>query len=121
MKKNFHSGELYSNKLDHREIGKEHNLFSFHEEGPGLPFFHEKGLAIKNQLVDLWRKEHKLFGYEEIQSPLMLDKVLWQQSGHWELFKDSMYLSEVEKIDFAIYFCNDADYDYLIVLAYEVP
>lgn len=102
MKKYIQKAELCSKNYDHREIGKKQNLFSFHSEGPGLPFFHPKGVMFKNILMDFWRKEHLLAGYEEIESPMMLNKDLWVQSGHWDLFRENMYISEVDKGEFVI-------------------
>lgn len=99
MNKNIQRAELC---LDHREIGQEQDLFSFQEAGPGLPFFHPKGLILKNILIDYWRKQHQCRGYEEIESPMLLDKDLWVQSGHWDLYRENMYISEVEKRDFAV-------------------
>ena len=107
MNKNIQEAELcpknsYKNEDDHRKIGKDQNLFSFHDEGPGFPFFHPKGVVLKNLLMEHWRKEHRLNDYEEIESPMMLNKDLWIQSGHWDLFKENMYVSEVDKGEFAI-------------------
>ena len=102
MNKNIQGDSFIKNSYDHREIGKRQEIFSFHKEGPGFPFFHPNGLALKNQLVSYWRKEHQLAEYEEIESPMMLNKELWERSGHWELFKENMYISEVDKGEFAI-------------------
>lgn len=87
---------------DHRRIGKEQDLFSFVEQGPGLPFFHPKGLALKNLLMAYWRKLHEQYDYAEIQSPMLLDQSLWQQSGHWQHFRENMYVSKIEDRVFAI-------------------
>ncbi len=94
--------DIYLKDIDHRQIGKKQKLFSFHPEGPGFPVFHPGGLEIKNQLINLWRSEHRLAGYEEIESPMMLNKELWVQSGHWEFFKENMFISEVDKAEYAI-------------------
>ncbi len=107
MKNAFHQAQLCQNELyklesDHREIGKKQGLFSFHEEGAGFPFFHERGIVLKNLLIDYWRGLHKEKGYVEIESPLMLDKSLWERSGHWELYKENMYTSLVDKREYAI-------------------
>lgn len=102
MNKLIQGAELCPKKYDHREIGKKQNLFSFHEEGPGFPFFHPNGLVLKNILQDYWRREHRLADYNEIESPVMLDKKLWVKSGHWQLYKENMYVSEVDKSVFAI-------------------
>lgn len=90
------------NARDHREIGKKYELFSFHEEGPGFPFFLEKGLIIKNELMQYWKSVHAQNGYSEIESPIMLDRKLWEKSGHWDLFKENMFQSKVEGRDYAI-------------------
>lgn len=100
MKENISSEDIRLDPNDHREIGKRLDLFSFSERGPGFPFFHPKGLALRNALIDCWRVEHG--DYQEIQSPIMLDRKLWEMSGHWELYKDHMYVSEVEKHAFAL-------------------
>ena len=89
-------------KRDHRKIGKQLELFSLHEEGPGFTFFHPKGMTIINILRDFSRKVHSKNGYEEIQTPLILNKRLWEQSGHWEHFRENMYFTKVEQQDFAI-------------------
>lgn len=87
---------------DHRELGQELNYFSFHEEGPGFPFFHHKGNLLKTALIDYWRKEHYKAGYIELSSPLMLDEALWKKSGHLDYFAENMFFSSVEKHNFAI-------------------
>lgn len=102
MNKNIQEVFLCLNKKDHRDICKEQDLFSFHEEGPGFAFYRPKGLMIKHALLKLWRKEHLRAKYEEIESPMMLSKKLWEQSGHWDLYKENMYISKVDKHDFAI-------------------
>jgi len=87
---------------DHRILGKQMNLFSFSETAPGMVFWHNNGLIIKNELTEFWRKEHRKAGYEEIQTPQILDKKLWQISGHWEKYKDNIFLSEYEGRTFAV-------------------
>lgn len=89
-------------KRDHRKIGKELDLFSFHEEAPGFPFFHPKGMIIWNQLIDFWRKVHRENGYQEIKTPLILNRRLWLQSGHWEHYKENMYFTKIDEEDYAI-------------------
>lgn len=89
-------------KRDHRRLGKELDLFSLHEEGPGFPFFHPKGMIIINTLIDFWRKEHLKRGYQEIRTPIMLDKKLWERSGHWEHYRENMYFTQIENREFAI-------------------
>jgi threonyl-tRNA synthetase len=96
------SAKNLANANDHREIGKKYELFSFHEEGPGFPFFLEKGLIIKDQLMQYWKAVHAKKGYSEIESPILLDRKLWEKSGHWDLFKDNMFQSQVEGRDYAI-------------------
>ncbi|RCW61233.1 threonine--tRNA ligase [Halanaerobium sp. ST460_2HS_T2] len=83
-------------KRDHRKIGKELDLFSMQEEGRGFPFFHPKGMALRNELVDFWKEEHRKDGYEEIKTPIILDESLWHQSGHWDHYKDNMYFTEID-------------------------
>ena len=87
---------------DHRIIGKEMNLFSFSELAPGMVFWHPKGLIIRNELIDFWRKEHKKANYLEISTPMILDKKLWQISGHWEKYKENIFLTEYDKRNFAV-------------------
>lgn len=100
--------EEYSNRLeeakkrDHRKLGKELGLFALFEEGPGFPFFLPKGLILKNLLIDYWRKLHAKEGYVEISTPIMLNRQLWETSGHWEHYKDKMYTTVIDGADFAI-------------------
>ncbi|MBW2997451.1 threonine--tRNA ligase [Candidatus Woesearchaeota archaeon] len=89
-------------KRDHRKIGKEMELFSFHVESPGMPFIHAKGIIIWNELMNLWREEHRKAGYVETRTPIMLNKVLWERSGHWENYRENMYLTKVDDQDYAI-------------------
>ena len=87
---------------DHRIIGKEMNLFSFSELAPGMVFWHPKGLIIRNELINFWRKEHEKAGYKEISTPMILDKKLWQISGHWEKYRENIFLTEYDKRTFAV-------------------
>ncbi len=87
---------------DHRKIGKELGLFALMDEGPGLPFYFPKGLILKNLLIDYWRKIHSKEGYAEISTPIMLTRTLWEQSGHWEHYRDNMYTTSVDDMDYAI-------------------
>jgi threonyl-tRNA synthetase len=87
---------------DHRKLGKELDLFTFHDEAPGFPFFHPKGMAVINALLEYWRREHRAAGYEEIRTPIILDKQLWERSGHWENYRDNMYFTEIDEQDFAV-------------------
>lgn len=89
-------------KNDHRVIGQKLDLYSFHEAGPGMVFFHNKGVIIWNQLIDFWRKEHSKRGYQEVSTPIILNKNLWEISGHWDHFKDNMFFTKVEDVDFAL-------------------
>ncbi|HHY14148.1 MAG TPA: threonine--tRNA ligase, partial [Thermoanaerobacterales bacterium] len=89
-------------KRDHRKLGKELDLFSLQEEGPGFPFFHPKGMAIRNKLEEFWREEHIKAGYEEIKSPIMLHENLWKESGHWDHYRDNMYFSSIDNENYAI-------------------
>nr|MBA4405285.1 threonine--tRNA ligase [Nanoarchaeum sp.] len=89
-------------KRNHVKLGKELDLFSIHEEGPGFPFFHHKGLIIWNILIDLWRKEHDKAGYIEHKTPMILNRKLWETSGHWNYYIDNMYTLKIDKQDYAI-------------------
>ena len=89
-------------KRDHRKLGKELGLFMMREEGPGFPFFLPKGMELKNQLLDYWREIHKKAGYVEISTPIMLSRHLWETSGHWDHYKDNMYTTVIDDVDFAI-------------------
>ena len=87
---------------DHRRIGRDLDLFSFHEEGPGFPFFHAKGMRLWNAMVDYWRAEHVRAGYEEISTPVILRRELWERSGHWDNYKDNMYFTEIDEQPYAV-------------------
>jgi threonyl-tRNA synthetase len=87
---------------DHRIIGKEMDLFSFNETAPGMVFWHNDGLIIFNELINFWRKEHKKANYQEIKTPQILDKRLWQISGHWEKYKENIFLTDYENRQFAV-------------------
>ncbi len=89
-------------KRDHRVLGKQLDLFSIHEEGPGFIFFHPKGKKIINILLDFSRIVHEKNGYEEIQTPIILNRSLWEQSGHWDHYKENMYFTKVDNRDFAV-------------------
>ncbi|NLI61435.1 MAG: threonine--tRNA ligase [Clostridiales bacterium] len=89
-------------KRDHRKLGRELDLFSIHEEGPGFPFFHPKGMVIRNILEDFWRKEHVKRGYEEIKTPIILNQDLWVRSGHWDHYQENMYFTNIDDGDYAI-------------------
>jgi len=87
---------------DHRKLGRELDLFGLYDEGPGFPFFFPKGMIIRNELLAFWREEHKKAGYEEINTPLILNEELWHRSGHWDHYKDNMYLTKIDEKDYAI-------------------
>ncbi len=89
-------------KRDHRKIGKELGLFTIMDEGPGFPFFLPKGMVLKNTLIDYWREVHKRYGYVEISTPMMLNRSLWERSGHWEHYKNNMYATVIDDVDFAV-------------------
>ncbi|HSV31529.1 MAG TPA: threonine--tRNA ligase [Atribacteraceae bacterium] len=89
-------------KRDHRKLGRELGLFSLHEEGPGFPFFHPKGMVVINTLLELWRREHTRQGYLEIKTPIVLDRSLWERSGHWDHYRDNMYFTRIDNRDFAV-------------------
>ncbi|HIJ55397.1 MAG TPA: threonine--tRNA ligase [Deltaproteobacteria bacterium] len=89
-------------KRNHRKIGIALDLFSFHDEAPGMAFFHPKGMEIWNALIDFWRLEHKRDGYVEIKTPIMLQKNLWERSGHWENYRENMYTSVIDETEYAI-------------------
>jgi len=89
-------------KRDHRKLGKELKLFLLSDDGPGFPFYLPNGMIVKNELCEFWREEHKKAGYMEIQTPFMLDKKLWERSGHWQHYAENMYTSEIDEREFAI-------------------
>lgn len=89
-------------KRDHRKLGRELDLFSLQDEGPGFPFFHPKGMIIRNILEDFWRNEHKKRGYQEIKTPIILNSNLWHRSGHWDHYKENMYFTEIDEESYAV-------------------
>ena len=89
-------------KRDHRKLGKELGLFTILEEGPGFPFFLPKGMLLKNKLIDYWREVHQKAGYQEISTPIMLNRSLWERSGHWDHYRDNMYTTVIDDTDFAV-------------------
>ena len=89
-------------KRDHRKLGKELGLFMMHEAGPGFPFFLPKGMILKNTLLDYWREIHKKAGYVEISTPVILNRSLWETSGHWDHYKNNMYTTVIDGEDYAI-------------------
>ena len=89
-------------KRDHRKLGRELDLFDIYEEGPGFPFFLPKGMVLRNILEDFWRKEHEENGYQEIKTPMILNQELWHRSGHWDHYKDNMYTTKIDDMDYAV-------------------
>ena len=89
-------------KRDHRRLGKELGLFTMLDEGPGFPFFLPKGMILKNELINYWREVHTRAGYQEISTPIMLNRSLWERSGHWDHYKNNMYTTVIDDTDFAI-------------------
>jgi threonyl-tRNA synthetase len=89
-------------KRNHRRIGRALDLFSFHDEAPGMPFFHPKGMAMWNALLDYWREEHHGAGYVETKTPIMMQRFLWERSGHWDNYRENMYTSSIDDADYAI-------------------
>ncbi len=89
-------------RRDHRKLGAELDLFSIQDEGPGFVFFHPKGMLIRNELEKFWREEHSKRGYQEIRTPVILNRALWKQSGHWEHYRDNMYFTKIDGNDYAV-------------------
>ena len=89
-------------KRNHRKIGEALGLFSFHDEAPGMPFIHPRGMVVWNTLLDYWREEHRNAGYVETKTPIILKRMLWEQSGHWENYRENMYTTVVDEDEYAI-------------------
>jgi threonyl-tRNA synthetase len=89
-------------RRDHRKLGRELDLFSLLEEGPGFPFYHPKGMIIRNELENFWREIHEAAGYQEIKTPIMLNQQLWERSGHWDHYRDNMYTADIDDTPFAV-------------------
>ena len=89
-------------KRDHRRLGKELDLFALFDEGPGFPFFFPNGMVLRNELEAFWRNEHRIAGYDEIRTPLILNEELWHRSGHWDHYKDNMYFTQIDEGGYAI-------------------
>ena len=87
---------------DHRKLGRELDLFSIHDEGPGFPFFHAKGMILRNELESFWREVHTQWGYQEIKTPIILRQDLWERSGHWDHYQENMYFTEIDEENYAI-------------------
>jgi len=89
-------------RRNHRKIGQALDLFSFHDEAPGMPFFHPKGMVIWNALLDYWRSEHRAAGYVETKTPIILNRALWERSGHWANYRENMYTTSIDETEYAI-------------------
>lgn len=89
-------------KRDHRKLGRELDLFDIYEEGPGFPFFLPKGMILRNLLEDFWHEEHRKNGYQEVKTPIILNQELWHRSGHWDHYKDNMYTTKIDEVDYAL-------------------
>ena len=89
-------------RRDHRKLGQELELFMLMEEGPGFPFFLPKGMVLRNELEKFWREEHAKHGYQEIRTPIILNRALWERSGHWDHYKNNMYFTKIDDEDYAI-------------------
>jgi threonyl-tRNA synthetase len=89
-------------RRNHRKIGQALELFSFHDEAPGMPFFHPRGMVVWNALLEYWRAEHRAAGYVETKTPIMLNRGLWERSGHWENYRENMYTSAIDEVEYAI-------------------
>ncbi|MHC4712464.1 MAG: threonine--tRNA ligase [Planctomycetota bacterium] len=89
-------------KRDHRRLGRDLDLFSFHDEGPGFPFFHPKGMVVINEILDYWRKVHRREGYVETCTPIILREELWHQSGHWDHYRENMYFTRIDEQGYAV-------------------
>ncbi len=89
-------------KRDHRKLGRELDIFAIMDEGPGFPFFLPNGMTIRNELINYWRQVHRRYGYEEIKTPMILSRKLWETSGHWDHYKENMYFTQIDEQDYAI-------------------
>ncbi len=89
-------------RRDHRKLGKDLDLFSFHDEGPGFAIFHPKGMVVWNELMGFWRQLHTAAGYHELRTPILLRKAVWEQSGHWDKYRDKMYVTEIDEDEYGI-------------------
>ena len=89
-------------RRDHRKLGAELELFSIMDEGPGFPFFHPKGMILRNELEKYWREEHQNRGYQEIRTPVILNRTMWENSGHWDHYQENMYFTKIDQADYAV-------------------
>jgi threonyl-tRNA synthetase len=101
LKQHLHQLEE-AKKRDHRVLGKQLELFSFHEEGPGFAFYHPNGMIVWNEMVDYWRQVNRKAGYQEIRTPIILNERLWHQSGHWDNYKEEMYFTDIDEKTYAV-------------------
>jgi len=100
--KKYENFLVEAERRNHRKIGEALDLFSFHEEGPGFAFWHPKGMVVWNALLDWWREEHRIAGYDEVKTPIILSQDLWHKSGHWDHYKENMYFTKIDERDFAV-------------------
>ena len=89
-------------KRDHRKLGKELDIFSMHDEGPGFPFFHPNGMRIRNAILDYWHQVHRKYHYEQVMTPMIMNRELWVRSGHWDHYRENMYFTKIDDMDYAI-------------------
>ena len=89
-------------KRDHRKLGKELDIFSMHDEGPGFPFFHPNGMRIRNAILEYWHQVHRKYHYEQVMTPMILNRELWIRSGHWDHYRENMYFTKIDDMDYAI-------------------
>ncbi len=89
-------------KRDHRKLGKELDIFAIMEEGPGFPFFLPNGMVIRNELINYWRQVHRRYDYQEIKTPMILSRKLWETSGHWDHYRENMYFTQIDEADYAV-------------------
>jgi threonyl-tRNA synthetase len=89
-------------KRDHRKLGKELDIFSMHDEGPGFPFFHPNGMRIRNAILEYWHQVHRKYHYEQVMTPMIMNRELWVRSGHWDHYRENMYFTKIDDMDYAI-------------------
>ena len=89
-------------KRDHRKLGKELDIFSMHDEGPGFPFFHPNGMRIRNAILEYWHQVHRKYHYEQVMTPMIMNRELWIRSGHWDHYRENMYFTKIDDMDYAI-------------------
>ena len=89
-------------KRDHRKLGKELDIFSMHDEGPGFPFFHPNGMRIRNAILEYWHQVHRKYHYEQVMTPMIMNRDLWIRSGHWDHYRENMYFTKIDDMDYAI-------------------